>query len=335
MVEQAIGILKRRKRLIVIPFIVVFLMPAIYAALFMRSFEANSLVWFDSDASIVPVLSQQAGVAQAADRPIQQEADTLQQLLQSRAFVSAVVKHTSLMTKMGTPREREETISYVRKNMRTEVVGPNALRITFYGKNPQQAVSIAGATTDQFLSTVRETVREQNDKSVAFFAKRSEQYAAELNSARAEIRAYKEKHPSAQQLDVGDKVLTAPKVTASPAVQMQFQRLKSQEEYAKQLYETSLVDLAETRSIASAKEEQYLTGFRVVDKPVLPTSFSKRRMLLADMLAFMVAAAVAVLAVLVAEATDRTVRTEKDVREAVDLPVLVEIKQPPQRAGEA
>ncbi len=321
----------------IIPFLVVFLLPAVYTALFDRSYEANSLVWIDKDVSIVPIIkNDQSPNMGVPDRPIQEEADTLQQLLQSRSFATEVIDRTPLRSKMGTLKQRARTIRYIQKNLRTEVVGPNALKITFFGKSPEQAVVVATAATDEFLSWVRDAVKAQNNKSVGFFQQQADQYSTQVDQASAELRDFKVKNPSARQLDVlGDKVLTAPDTNISPEVQMEFQRLKSEEEYARELYDDSLTSLAKTRALAAGKEEQYLTGFRVVDKPITPASFSRKRLLLSDLLAFMAAIVVATVAVVVAEVTDRTLHGERDVKETLDLPVLVEIKQPPNVANNA
>ncbi len=91
------------------------------------------------------------------------------------------------------------------------------------------------------------------------------------------------------------------------------------------MYDSSLTDLAKIRVLSSAREERYLNGLRVVDRPVTPTSFSLKRLLLLDFLALMAAVIVGSTAVIVAELTDRTFRTERDVRDELQLPVLVEV----------
>ncbi len=171
--KQAIDILIRRKWLFIIPFAVVFLVPVVFSILFMRSYEANSMVWLDSDVSVAPVLNEKA-VTQEGDRPIQGEADTLQQLLQSRSFLTTVIAKTPLKDKMQSERDRAKTIAFARKNLRTEVVGPNALRITFFGRSPKESVNVASVTTDEFLAWVRRSVAEQNKKSITFFADKTD-----------------------------------------------------------------------------------------------------------------------------------------------------------------
>jgi uncharacterized protein involved in exopolysaccharide biosynthesis len=332
--KQAIEILQRRKWLFIIPFAVVFVVPVIYSFIFMRSYEADSLVWLNSDVNIVSVLGDQ-GASQGNESPMQQEADTLQQLLQSRTFLTGVIAKTPLQSNMGTPAGREKTIAYMAKNLKTAVVGPNALRVSFFGRNPKEAVTIVSVTTNEFLAWVKRAVKQQSKQSSSFFSAESDTYRTQLDQARAELRAYQEKHPETQQLDIADKVLSAPRITASPAVQSEFQRLKSQVDYSQQLYDSSLSDLAKMRVLSGAQEERYVNGMRIVDAPITPTSFSKKRLLLSDALALIAAIIVGSTAVIVAELADRTFRSEQDVADELELEVLTEIRQAPQSVEQA
>lgn len=323
--KQAIEILMRRKKLFIIPFAVVFAVPLLWSLVFMRSYEANTLVWLDADVSIVSVLGEQAST-QGGERPIQKEADTLQQLMQSRSFLTEVIAKTPLKTEMKTPRGRERTIAFIAKNLKTEVVGPNALKVTFYGRSSEEAVTIVKVTTEQFLAWVKRAVKQQSTKSASFFSGQSDIYRLELEKARSELRSFREQHPETQQLALADKVLAAPKITASPAVQSEFQRLNSQQQYAQELYDSSLSDLAKTRVLAGAQEERYVNGLRIVDSPVAPTSFSKKRLLLFDFLALMAAIIVGGTVVVAAELADRTLHSESDVEDVLELEVLAAVR---------
>ena len=186
---------------------------------------------------------------------------------------------------------------------------------------------VVQATTRAFLEWARASVADQNEKSVEFFEDRTNTYQAELKDASTALRKYKEAHPETEQLEQRDRLLTQVQVTASPAVQIEFERLRSQLDYAQKLHDGSLDDLAKTRALASAQEVKYLNGLRVVDNPIAPTGFSKKRFMLSAFMSLMAAALIGALAVMIAELTDRTIRSERDVEEALDLPVLVEIKQ--------
>ncbi|HTX68671.1 MAG TPA: hypothetical protein VMH50_05940 [Thermoleophilia bacterium] len=322
--RQAIAILRRRKWLFIIPFAIVFLAPLLWAFLFMRSYEADSVVWLDSDVSITSVLQDQTVDSQSST-PIQQEADTLLQLLQTRSFLTRVVDTTSLRSKMKTPAQRESTLAFVRKHLGTGVVGPNSLKITFTGRSASQAVEMVGKTTTQFLAWVRRAAQQEGEQSVSFFENRSEQYRVELANATSELVTYRKAHPETRQLDIADKLLTAPNITVPPAEQAEYEKLKSQQEYAQQVYDSSLDDLAKTRSLAAATEERFTDGLRLIDSPVAPTSWKKKDLLLFAMLSFLAAIVIGALVVGIAEVRDTTLRDRHDVEDKLGLQVLAVI----------
>jgi uncharacterized protein involved in exopolysaccharide biosynthesis len=321
---QAIEVLKRRKWLFIIAFAVVFVIPVLFGLLFMRSYESNSMIWLDSNASVASVL-QQHGAGSSSESPIQGEANALRQLMQSREFVTKVISQTPLAAEMTTPRSREKTIAFVRKNTKVDVVGPNAVRVTFIGRSRDEAVTVAKVATSEFVGRVRRAAQLQSKKTTGLFADQSDRYSRQLEDANAALQAFRERHPETQQLDIAERVLTPPRITVSAAVQTEYARLKLAADYAQQLYDQSLSDLGQAGVISTLQEERYTTGFRTVDEPVAPVSFSKRRMLMFSFLAFVAAAIVAGLAVVWAESRDRTLHSSRDVERELDLPVLMEI----------
>lgn len=295
-------ILRRRKWLFIIPFAVVFLVSSDWAYLSMRSYEADSTMWLDSDVSSSSVVQQQATSQDGT--PIQQE---VLQLLQTRSFLTEVINNTSL----DTPSDREAAITFVQQSLKAEVVGPNLLRITFSGRTPREAVEMAGKTAKEVVNSVVREGSQGGEQSTAFFTRRSEEYRAALDKARAELQAYVKAHPETRQLD-----------TASQAVEAEYGRLQSQEDYAQQVYDTWLARLAETQASAAAREERYIGGVRIIDAPVQPTSRAKKPLLMFGLLAFVVAIAVGATAVGFAESRDRTLHNESEVEEALGLQVL-------------
>jgi len=299
---HAMVILRRRKWLFIIPFTVVFLLPGVWAYHSMRSYKADSTVWLDSNVGSSSVVQQQA--TSQTGTPVQQE---VLQLLRTRSFLTEVINNTSL----DTPSGRWAAIAFLQKNLVAEVDGPNLLRFTFLGRTPREAVEIAGKTATEVVSWVKRAGSQQGEQSTAFFTTQSEEYRAELDKASAALQAYTKAHPETRHLD-----------TAPLAVQAEYERLRSQEDYAQQVYDTWLASLAETQASAAASEEPYINGVRIIDAPVQPTSRAKKPLLMFGLLAFVVAIAVGATAVGFAESRDRTLHNESEVEEALGLQVL-------------
>ncbi len=174
--RQAIEILRRRKWLFLIPFPIVFVVPVVFSFIFLRSYKADSTIWLDSNSSVSSVL-QQHGAGSSSDTPIQTRRTRLRQLMQTGVRL-AVIGKTQLQSRMDTARGRAKTIDYVRKNTSIEVVGPNAVRVTFLGRSPDEAVAVAKSTTSEFVDRVKTAVRQQSEKTTDLFAQQSDRTAA-------------------------------------------------------------------------------------------------------------------------------------------------------------
>lgn len=322
--NEILEILRRRKWLFIIPFAVVFIVPVLVSLVFLRSYESNSMLWLESNASAASVLARHGGGA-SSDNPATAQASALRQLMQSRRFVTQVIEGTALKSEMGTAKERDETIDFVRDNTQIEEVGPNAVRVTFVGRSPGEAVAVVRTTTSEFVEWVHASARKQSRETIQLFTEQADQYRAQLETATADLQAYREQHPETQQLDIAERLMNPPKVSASAAVRAEYSRLKLAAEYAQQQYDESLKDLAEARVLATLQEQRYTRGFRTVDQAVAPISFSMRRMAIAMFMAFVAALIIGITAVAWAEYSDKTLHSGRDVEEALDLPVLTEV----------
>ncbi len=164
------------------------------------------------------------------------------------------------------------------------------------------------------------------------FARQASANREDLESARAALQAFKERHPETQELDIAERMLTPPKISASPAVQSEYLQLKLNAEYAQQLYDSSLKDLGTARVLTGLQQEQRIKGLHTVDAPSRPTTFSLRRMLLWVFMALLAALTVAVGAVFIAESRDQRIHSVADVEELLGLHVLAEVPHGPESA---
>lgn len=325
-------VVARRKWLLILPLIVVFLLPSIWSAATMRTYEANSLVWLDTNTSIASVLKVQGAEMNSNDAPIQAEADALEQLLQSRSFVSGILKKTPLRSRMDSPRELAKAVTYIQENTSVEGVGPNALKISFTGDSPGQAVSVVKAMTTALVDWTKNAAVRQSEDTVRLFAEQVAADSTNLEKARAELQAYKRKHPETKRFVVRDGMLETPDSDVSEEVQTEYLRLSLARENAEALYDSSVSELGATRVLSTLQRERYVSGLHTLDEPVAPTTFLLGPLLLFDFLALCAALLIAGLSIALAEASDKTVRGRHDV-EALGLTPMAAIDAAYDRGG--
>jgi capsular polysaccharide biosynthesis protein len=226
-------------------------------------------------------------------------------------------------------------VEFVRENARVEVVGANAVRVAFYGRSPREAVTVAKTTTSEVVNRVRAAAEKQSAKTISLFVDQSEAYRVALEEANTALEAFREDHPETRQLDIAERLLSPPDITASAAVQTEYAQLKLAADHAQTQYDQSLSDLGQARVLSTLQAERYTSGFRTVDEPVEPVSFSMRRMALFVFMSFVAALIIGGTAVVWAEYNDRTLHSGQDVEDALDLPVLTEVPLNDQSARRA
>lgn len=320
--KETIEILARRKRVFIIPLVVVFLIPTVISFFFMRSYEASALVWLDSDAALTPLVRDSE---QPEDSPIKKSADMMSQLLQSRSFVKQVIARTDLKKQMTTARNEDDLVSSLQQNLTCWPSGSNSLKIVFNGSNPVVAKQVVKAVIDLYMRWNLKSIEEQNISAVNFFDEQVKVYRVKMDKSNEALRIFKEGHPETQLLEQTKMLLSPMKVDATPEVQLKFERLQKEQEAASKLYNAALDNLAKARVLGEAESWKYHSGFRIIDYPHVSSSFSKKRPLLVSALSLIIALIVAILAVAAFEVTDRTLRTEQDVKQMLKLPVLAAI----------
>lgn len=323
--REALEILKRHKRTFLFPFVVVFCIPTLWAALFGRTYEADSVIWLDSDVSIIPLVRE--GAAPAEGRPIDKEAETLNQLIKSRSFLVHVIESTTLRNQLSGRRSRERAVDLVRDNLGVWATGANSLAIRFNGRSRSQATSVVRSVSTAFMKWAVESSDRRNREAITFFEGQAALYRSELEKSRKALQRFMERTPNAELLVQRDMLLAPVKAGVSPRAQMNYERLSKEHEFRTKLYDNAMDNLAKARTFAAAEHAKYAAGLRVLDPPEPPLSFSKRRLLLTAGLSLLSAALLGLMAVALAEFTDRTLRNERDVREALGLPVLAVVPE--------
>lgn len=326
--REAIEILRRRKKAFLIPFFVVFLIPTVWGVFFGRTYEADSVVWLDSDVSIIPLLRESAAPEQG--RPIDKEAETLNQLIQSRTFLAEVLEKTAFSGELKGKGTRERALKWAGASLSAVPIGANALRIRFRGRTRTEGAMLVQAATTTFLDWAVRSSDKRNEQAIAFFAKQATQHSNALEKSRKAVQRFMERTPNAELLAQRELLLSPVRAGVSPRAQMNYERLSRVHAYRLKLYDSAMDNLARARAFAAAEHAKYAAGLRVLDPPEAPLSFSKRRLAITSGIGFLSAVLLGLLAVALAEFNDRTLRSGSDAGEALGLQVLAVV---PEQAG--
>ncbi len=322
--HEIIRILRRRKWLLIVPFLISFCLPVFLSFIFLKSYEADALIWLDSDTALTPLVRERDSVD---EKPIQTHAAVMAQLLKSRSFLNEIIKRTDLKKDIKTAADRENVISMLENNLNSWVAGPNSLKLMYSGSDPRQAAQIVEASADLFMKNALENLDEQNDAAIQFFETQLDQYGEQQEANRQALQGFKEKHPQSYLLEQKKILLSPVELTMTPAAQMEYDRIQKEFEYTSEYYDETLKSLARAEIFAKAERERYQAGFSILDPPVVATTFSKKKLLLFDVIAFLATLFIGGGIVAIAEWTDPSLRTAADVDLSLGLPVLASISR--------
>jgi uncharacterized protein involved in exopolysaccharide biosynthesis len=263
--------------------------------------------------------------------PAQATVSELGELMQTEAFVRAVIAKTPLEAGMsGGPKQVQRTIDRYRESVWLAALGDNL--VGFYAKDedPQLTQQLVAATMDMYLQWKVNGDRQESLVAQEFFAQLIPPYQEELKRARDALTAYVQAHPAPVR---GERPVEE---------QLQVDQLQSALDVAQQRLLNAVSKDEEARLALAKTESDARNAFVMIDAPVVPAEADVSLRRLAFSLAiFLAAGAILSLAGVVGGALlDRTFRFPIDVRHALGLPVLATIGEvlpgaPPEMIGEA
>jgi|Deesub1362A_J573_1020465.scaffolds.fasta_scaffold00985_13 uncharacterized protein involved in exopolysaccharide biosynthesis len=323
--KEFLEVIFRRKRLFIIPFLVIFLIPSIFSFFFLRTYEASALLWVDSDTALSRLALNQTGGG--GSLPAARYLETLTQLLESRTFIERVVNKTDLKGKVKTARE----LSKIKARLKAFSVGPNTIKVVYYGRNPVLAKQIVQATTEEFVDWNLEFIQKENAATISFFESQLELSKKKWEESRKALQKFKEKHPETELLEERKLTLSPIKTGATPQVKLEFDRLQKEYEYTSKMLESAIDDLAQAKVTAEVKLYKQKRLFRIIDPPRVPATFSRKKLLLPIAVSFFLALAFSLGLVTFVEWMDQSIKTEEEASKTLDIPVLASI---PKISGE-
>jgi uncharacterized protein involved in exopolysaccharide biosynthesis len=223
----------------------------------------------------------------------------------------------SLLSQVGlanasprTPSQQEvddRVFAVLSSNTTVLAAGPQMVTVTFRTGTPELAAVVAQAIADQFIDESLTSQRVQVEAAVEFYAAQVKQAEGQLADADSKVDTYLAAHPEQRsQTAVPDATLTQLRRN-DDGLRSRYQDLVSKRDQAEQ-NRTALTQVG-------------LSGIRVLDKAIPPTSASSLRKLAIEAAAVGLGLSVAILVagILLLTLIDSTVRRPEEVEQVLDL----------------
>lgn len=243
----------------------------------------------------------------------QTTSNELIELLQTDAFVRAVIQQTDLEQKMSQGTQAvKDTISEVRKDVSVTILGDNQIQVSASYENSKIASQIASGVIDGYIKWQSNSKRAESEAALAFFGNLIVSYQADLDNARAAMKSYLEAHPTPIRGDV------------SSLDQLEIKRLQSDIDLAYNRYSSALDKEENARLALSQIDSNAHQTYILIDapQPSLKPNISLKQVGLKSGIFLVVGVILSIVAVGGAMVLDRTFLMKVDVANVLSLPVL-------------
>lgn len=247
-----------RHRIVLITPVVLALAVSLGVALMQpKTYEATARLWTDGS----PVTAQDTTPPQTAD----QLASVLDELLQTQSFSLAAANRGPLAGSLssasklapGSPALNDLIVSTMHQAASVTSLGPHILAVNFDAAQPAVAAGTAQALVDQFIDDVLATARARSQGAIDFYQSEVTDQATQLKTADAAVVAYLSAHPQLR--------------TAVAVPDPTLAELQRQDDLIRQRYDDLLGRLDQARLQLQAQQQPAIAGFRLIDKPEVPS----------------------------------------------------------------
>jgi uncharacterized protein involved in exopolysaccharide biosynthesis len=295
------------------PVIIMIVAAGAYLALMKRDYVSQGSLMVNGPSLLASLSSLSNANSDVWLTPAQATTNEIGELVQTDAFIRAIIQGTDLEAEMALPAEQlNEVFDAIRENIYAVPQGDNQTLITVASDDPVIAYQLVNSLIDNYIQWKINSQKTESQTALTFFSGLIEEYKAELDVATANLQTYILAHPAPVR---GDR----PYLEA-----FEIERLNAEVSLAQVRYNSALNNEENAKLSLQQVETEAQQTYVMVDAPEIPTKpeTSLRRIAL-NLSIFVVAGAVLSLGLIfITYLLDNTVRFSQDVKTQLDLPVL-------------
>jgi polysaccharide biosynthesis transport protein len=169
---EMVAFVRRRKKLLFIPPVVITGLCVLLAFLLPRKYESSTTIWVQRDEILNPLVSFTMAVQMASEDRLR----AFNEIIMSRQTMEMLIDSLGLAKGTETPIARDDIVDLVRASVRTERRGSDSFVITYTDTDPVRAQRAVTILADHFISTRLWAERTRNDETVNFFSGKLQEY---------------------------------------------------------------------------------------------------------------------------------------------------------------
>jgi uncharacterized protein involved in exopolysaccharide biosynthesis len=313
----------RHRWLYLLPIVLMTALGAVFVLLTKPTYTAKGVLYVETQSYLASLTDLRESGVSWWTTPAESVNQEISELLQTDAFVRAIIQRTSLEEQMDQGSPVVDTlIAETRNNVWPTPLGNNQLQVNAVHEDPEVAYQIVTAVIEGYLQWRVNADLAESEVAQSFFADLIETYSVDLAAARDAMRSYVAAHPVPLR---GDR----------PADEtMEISRLQGEIDLAASRYATALDKEEETRLAMAQIESDARQTYFLIDAPTVPEKpdTSLRKMALSGGIFTVIGVFLSAGLIVGVALIDRSFRFPIDVINRLELPVLTmvpEVKIPP------
>ncbi len=296
---------------------IVLMILAAFAVIFTKEpqYIAGGVVYVEKE-SFLSTLTSVRESTFSWDTPADQTNRELSELLQTDAFIRAVINMTDMESQMdGGMIAIAETMQEAREAVWTQAIGNNQVLVGAAHTDPLLTYQLVNAIIENYIQWKINADRVESATAQAFFGDLIAQYKNELEIARRELQNYLIAYPEPARGNRPDLEL------------LEIERLQSNLQLAGNRYANALEKEENAQLALSQAESDVRQTYFFIDAPRIPEepSTSLTEMATQGIIFVVVGVILSVVGIVGSALLDRSLRFPIDVRHGVNLPVLAAV----------
>lgn len=308
----------RHRWLYLLPIVFMSILGAVFVLLTKPTYTAKGVLYVETQSYLASLTDVRDSGASWWTTPAQAVNEEISELLQTDAFVRAIIQRTSLEERMDEGSSTVEIIiEETRENVWPTPLGNNQLQVNAVHEDPEVAYQIVTAVIEGYLQWRVNADLAESEVAQEFFTTLIETYSADLSAAREAMRSYLAAHPVPLRGDrPGDEVL-------------EISRLQAEIDLAASRYATALNKEEETRLAMAQIESDARQTYFLIDAPTIPEKpdTSLKSMAVSGGIFMVIGIFLSGALIVGAAILDRSFRFPIDVWHRLDLPLLTMVPE--------
>lgn len=181
--QEVLRVVRRRKRYLISPFVIIVLVCTIGAFVLPRKYESSTTILVQRDEILNPLVNFTMAVSMASEDRIR----TFNEIVFSKSAIHMLIDSLHLDRDIVTAEEKEDLVKDLTKNIETARPGSATFRISFVDTDPVRAQRGAYLLAHYFIRQILQVENQRNELAVQFFEKKLNEFQDKFETKQREM----------------------------------------------------------------------------------------------------------------------------------------------------